>query len=184
MRIIAGKYRHRLLKSRDGLTTRPSADRLKESLFNMVGPYFDGGTMLDCCGGSGAIALECLSRGFDHVTIVENDPKAIAVIQDNIRALDVYGQTTLIHDDILHYLDQCDHSFDLIYLDPPYIMADLYHDVMVKISKNQLLKADGLLIVEKDSQDTMVETMGDLVLIKQRSYTRSQLGFYQIKKGN
>lgn len=183
MRIIAGKYRHRLIKSVDGLTTRPSADRLKESLFNMIGPYFDGGIMLDCCGGSGAIALECLSRGFDHAVIVENDTKAIGVIQENIKSLNLDGSTTVYKGNILDYLDNTNTCFDFIYLDPPYALSDLYTQVLEKISKRHLLKDGGIVVVEKDSKDNMVETIDQLVLYKERSYTRSKLGFYHYKKG-
>jgi len=85
MRIIAGKYKSRKLKTLSGDQTRPTLDHVKESFFNRVGPFFDGGNVLDVFGGSGAIAIEFLSRGAQSASIIENNKQAIAVIKENIK---------------------------------------------------------------------------------------------------
>ncbi len=181
MRIIAGKYRSRILNTLDGQTTRPTADKIKESLFNMIGPYFDGGTMLDCCAGCGAIGLECLSRGFDHAVFVDQNKRALQVIRSNIELLKVNGQTTLINDDVVNYLEQCDRSFDLIYVDPPYDQHKLYDAIMEKVSIHHRLTENGSLIVETDITHLLPETMEHLVLTKKKDYRRTSLYFYRFK---
>lgn len=181
MRIIAGKYRSRILKTLDGQTTRPTADKIKESLFNMIGPYFDGGCMLDCCAGCGAIALECLSRGFDHAVLVDQTKQAIDIIQSNIDMLKVNACTTLIHGDILTYLAQCDRMFDLIYLDPPYDNHLLYDDVIQMVVVYHRLTPNGLMVVETDIRHDLPQTKNDLVLTKKKEYRRTCLYFYRFK---
>lgn len=182
MRIIAGKYRHRNLVSLPGLTTRPSGDAIKESVFNSIGPYFDGGTMLDCCSGSGAIGLECISRGFDHAILVENDRQAAKVIQTNIDTLKANAQTTLFTGDIQTYLSTCQDHFDLIYIDPPYNDHALYESIITRIHDRRLLNDDGLMIIETDIAYRPLVESTQLKMIKEKHYRRSSIYIYQAER--
>jgi 16S rRNA (guanine966-N2)-methyltransferase len=123
MRIVAGAYRGRQLKSPtwDGL--RPTSDRLRETLFNILGPAIGGARVLDGYAGTGAIGIEALSRGAGHVTFVERDARAVALIEANLAALapDRAGDRAIIRADFAQVAGRLDsQSFDLIILDPPY----------------------------------------------------------------
>ncbi|MFR5599976.1 MAG: RsmD family RNA methyltransferase, partial [Holdemania filiformis] len=92
MRIVAGKFRSRLIQAPKGDQTRPTLDKVKEAVFSRIGPYFDGGIMLDLFAGSGSMGLEALSRGIEHVYFVDRSPAAAAVIKANIASLQVEAQ--------------------------------------------------------------------------------------------
>lgn len=174
MRIIAGTYKSRILKTLKGDTTRPSSDRLKEALFNRIGPYFHGGHFLDVFAGSGAVGLEALSRGMDRVTFVEKDAQAQKVIINNIKTLDVSSQTELIRGDIYHVSMKLKGKYDIIFMDPPYHMQDLKEIVD---SLLPYLNVSGQLIIETE-KNTVLNI--DLKLVDERVYGLAKLSFYEM----
>src|SRR5690625_234062 len=123
MRIISGTNRGLKLKAVPGKNTRPTSDKVKESLFNMIGPYFSGGTCLDLFAGSGSLGLEAISRGIEHATFIDKNGLAIKTIHDNIHKLRAEDKTEVIRVDALRglqLLSEKDIAYSLIFIDPPY----------------------------------------------------------------
>src|SRR5499427_2401095 len=122
MRVIAGEFKGRRLKtpSWDGL--RPTSDKLRETLFNILAPRIDGARVVDGFAGTGAVGIEALSRGAAHVTFIENDKRAVALIERNLKACGVSGGYTICCAEVAAALDAlpADNAFHLILLDPPY----------------------------------------------------------------
>lgn len=150
MRIIAGRFKGRRLKAPtwDGL--RPTSDKLRETLFNILAPRMPGARVLDGFAGTGAVGIEALSRGAAHVTFIEKDPRAIALIQGNL-ALCVGGGAgeadyTIQRGDVAAALAREGPAFDLILLDPPY---DLHPISPTLEAAARRLSADGLLVLER-----------------------------------
>ena len=141
MRIIAGKHRSRILKTLDGKNTRPMMDRMKESVFNTIGPYFEGGTSLDLFGGSGALSLESISRGIEKAYIVELARDAFNVIKSNISTLKEENSTVLMNTDYKVALKNLKGmKFDLIFLDPPYHM-NIINEILDYLIEEDITKA-------------------------------------------
>lgn len=122
MRIIAGTYRSRTIVTPKGDATRPTTDRARESLFNILSHSFDleGIRVLDLFAGSGAFGFEALSRGASHVTFVENDRKALEAIAANIKAFDADKETSIVKLDAYKWLSGASGAYDLVFADPPY----------------------------------------------------------------
>ena len=153
MRVISGKYRGRKLKSPPSLKTRPTSDRLRETLFNILAPRIEGARFLDLCAGSGAVGIEGLSRGAAHVTFVDRSRKMYALIETNLDLLNVSdGETEVVSREALDFLSrnvkQEAEPFDVIFFDPPYAMD--YEEVLDYIGENAagLLAQDGVIVVE------------------------------------
>ena len=129
MRVVSGKCKGHPLKAVPGNTTRPTTDKVKESIFNMIYPYFDGGIALDLFGGSGGLGIEALSRGIDKAIFVDRDSKAIKVIHQNLESCRVQEQAEVYRNDAeraVKALIKREMSFDLILIDPPYKEQKLY----------------------------------------------------------
>jgi len=151
MRIIAGSHRGRTIQAPPGRDTRPTSDRVRENVFNLVGPL-DGATVLDVYAGSGALGLEALSRGAERVVFVENDAGAIRAIERNLDTLNLRG--TILRRDAIATLAaeaSAGRKYDLVLVDPPY---DMYLDVQPQLARYlpTILAEDGLLIVETDAR--------------------------------
>lgn len=151
MRIIGGKCRSLPLKTPKGLHTRPTTDRIKETLFNMINPRLPGSRFLDLFAGSGGIGLEAISRGADFSVFVENNRDAIRCIEENLVFTGLAQQSMLLKSDVLTAIERLNggKSFDLIFMDPPYGQG---HEkkVLEKLKGTTLLGEDTLIIVEAD----------------------------------
>lgn len=149
MRIIAGTARSLPLKTLEGLDTRPTTDRIKETLFNILQEEVPGSYFLDLFAGSGQIGLEALSRGAHYAVFVDNNKKAAACIEDNIHFTKFDRQCRLYSSEVLGALRSMEgkYQFDLIFMDPPY-RQELERDVLTYLSHSSLLKEDTLIIVE------------------------------------
>ena len=157
MRIISGKYGSRKLKTLTGNNTRPTEDRVREAVFGRTGPYFNGGIILDLFAGSGAVSLEAISRGFDFAYMCDISKEAIKVIYENIDALGVRKQTKVFNSNyrsVLTKLTGQNVRFDMIYLDPPFHHGT-EREALKIICENDLLKDDGIIIVETDKKDSV-----------------------------
>jgi len=149
MRIIAGDARGtRLASVPPGV--RPTSDRVRESLFNVLGQYFDGGEVLDLYAGTGALGMEALSRGMERAVFVERDGKAVATIRENLRRTGLGGRAEVVRGDVRRVLDRWDRRarpFNLIFLDPPYrIAAAEVEGVLARL--NALLAPGGRVVIE------------------------------------
>lgn len=182
MRIIAGTARSLPLKTLEGLDTRPTTDRVKETLFNMMQHEIPGSYFLDLFAGSGQIGLEAVSRGAKFAVFVENNKKAAACIDDNIRFTKFTEETKLINSDVMTALRSMEgkYQFDVIFMDPPY---NALHEkaVLEYLSNSKLIHEDTLIVVEASLETTFdyLEELG-YNLIKHKCYKTNAHAF--IKK--
>ena len=183
MRIIAGTYRSRRLETLPGATTRPTLDRNRENMFNLLGGFFTGGTSLDCFGGSGALSLEAISRGIDHAVIIEKDQRAFRVIEANITSLGVKDQTTLLLADYKKTLTtftkrKTRQQFDLVLLDPPFAMH-VIEDIIGDLERLDLLSPGALIACEFERSLETNRTFDTIQLLKKQNYGISTIQIYQ-----
>lgn len=183
MRIIAGKYRGRKLQSPPSSQTRPTSDRLRETLFNILAPRIEGARFLDLCAGTGAVGIEALSRGAAQVTFVDQSRKMSVLIQANLAALkvddaEVDVEVVEASAFLRRLTSRVDTPFDTIFFDPPYA-AD-YEAVLEYVGKNveRLLAPDGLMIVEHFKKKELDEEYGMLQRNRILKQGDSILSFY------
>ncbi len=150
MRVIAGKARRLLLVTPDGLVTRPTSDKIKETLFNMLAPRIYTDTyFLDLFSGSGGIGIEALSRGAEHAVFVERSKPAINCIKKNLETTHLTEQADVYATDVISALRQMEgrYKFDIIFMDPPYDQ-DIEKEVLYYLANSSLINEDTLIIVE------------------------------------
>ncbi|MEH7075076.1 16S rRNA (guanine(966)-N(2))-methyltransferase RsmD [Neobacillus drentensis] len=172
MRVVSGICKGRHLKAVPGNTTRPTTDKVKEALFNMIGPYFNGGIGLDLFAGSGGLGLEALSRGLDKVIFIDRETRAIQVIQENIKACKFEEQAEVFRNDAdraLKALIKRNISFDYIFLDPPYKKQQLV-SLMEKMDKQDVVRKDGIVVCEHSFDVELPEEVGRFSQIKHEKY--------------
>ncbi|WP_078381009.1 16S rRNA (guanine(966)-N(2))-methyltransferase RsmD [Sutcliffiella halmapala] len=181
MRVVSGKLKGRQLKAVPGMNTRPTTDKVKESVFNIIGPYFDGGLALDLFGGSGSLGIEAISRGIDKVIFVDKDGKAIQTIKQNIESFALESQVEIYRNDAtraLNALQKREVSFDLILLDPPYKRHQL-EELLHKISDFELLAKSGLIMAEHSKEVILPEELGNFKRTRQEHYGLTVISVYK-----
>ena len=178
MRIIGGKYRSRILAEFPGTEVRPTADRVKESLFNILSPQIYGARVLDLFCGSGALGLECLSRGAKEVVFNDSSKDSVRILEKNMKALNVVkGEEAKIYTlDFSACLDVVKGSFDLILIDPPY-RFDYGVRALEKISRKSLLSGNGIAVYERDRP--FEENVVGLEKYDERKYGKTYLSFFR-----
>ncbi|MEH7382404.1 16S rRNA (guanine(966)-N(2))-methyltransferase RsmD [Bacillus sp. JJ1533] len=172
MRVVSGSKKGLHLKAVPGMSTRPTTDKVKEAIFNIIGPYFDGGTGLDLFGGSGGLGIEALSRGFEKVIFVDRDQKAIQTIKGNLEICRFGEQAEVYRNEAFRALKAIvkrDIQFDLILLDPPYKQQKLT-ELIEEISNHHLLSKDGYIVAEHGSEVLLEPTIGTLRLVRHEIY--------------
>ncbi|MEW6733389.1 MAG: 16S rRNA (guanine(966)-N(2))-methyltransferase RsmD [Acidobacteriota bacterium] len=180
MRVIAGLYKGRSLRTVAGLSVRPTSDRLRETLFNILTGHIEGAQFLDICAGSGAVGIEALSRGAAHVTFIEASRRAVRVIYDNIEHCHIDEGTEVLYFDALTALKQLSnrgHRFDIVYFDPPY-SSHVYLPVLESLGNKDLLAANGLVIVEHHSKLVLADVIGVLRRYREVRQGETSLSFY------
>lgn len=182
MRIVSGKFGSRPLKTLTGSTTRPTSDKIRGAIFSKIGPYFDGGKFLDVFGGSGAMALEALSRGMDHATIIEMDRKAMSIIKENVTNLGVMNQVSFKAGDSRRVVETLKNSYDIVFMDPPYAYPHI-EQVALNIINQELVHEDSWLIIETDSKRVMPEIIAHFERIDCKDYKATCVHYY-IAKSN
>jgi 16S rRNA (guanine966-N2)-methyltransferase len=172
LRVVSGVCKGRALKAVPGNTTRPTTDKVKEALFNMIGPYFEGGLGLDLFAGSGGLGLEALSRGLDRVIFVDRDAKAIQTIYENIEACKMEDKAEVYRNDAeraIKALIKREIRFDYIFLDPPYKKQQLL-SLMQKISEHRLLNNEGYIVCEHSHDVELPDSVGEFTQYKHEKY--------------
>lgn len=149
MRVISGSARGRKLIAPTGFDTRPTTDRVKESIFNLLMPYLPADRVLDLFSGSGALGIEALSRGSAHCTFIENCQAAGKVILQNIDLARVKDRSETLFCEALSFLNRTSTRFDIIFLDPPY-NTGLLTAAIEKIYKNNILSDNGIIVAESE----------------------------------
>lgn len=193
MRIIAGKYRGRNLKSPPSLQVRPTSDRLRETLFNVVAPRIEGARFLDLCAGSGAVGIEALSRNARHVTFVDRSRKMFALIEANLELCRIAKEEMQIVqaeavDFIRRALSRAEghaghgksEPWDIVFFDPPY--ATDYLPILEAFSAQDstLLTENGLLVVEHHHKKALPDELGNLRRTRVLKQGDSALSFYEV----
>ncbi len=180
MRVIAGKARGTRLSSVKGLSTRPTGDRVKEALFNILGQKVAGSSFLDLFAGSGAIGLEALSRGAEQVIWVDADRACCAQIRKNLARTKLAGGTVYASDVFaaLGRLEKQGQKFDIIFLDPPYNRG-LAEKTITRLAHTALLKAGGIIIAEASKKEEGPPSVSKLCLEQVRTYGETALWFYR-----
>lgn len=181
MRVISGKLRGTKLNSIESNLTRPTLDRVKESLFNIMQNQIEDSIILDLFAGSGAIAIEFLSRGAKKAYLCDKSQDAVKMIKQNLQKTRLTENSIVINKDYKKCLDELQKSkvkFDIIFLDPPY-EADLSIDAVKTIKKLDLIKEQGSIIIETDQPSREIENLGKLGIEvkKQKKYGRVSLIF-------
>ncbi|MEG2349632.1 MAG: 16S rRNA (guanine(966)-N(2))-methyltransferase RsmD [Hungatella sp.] len=177
MRVIAGSARRLLLKTIDGIDTRPTTDRLKETLFNMINPDLYGCRFLDLFSGSGGIGIEALSRGADWAVLIEQNPKALACIRENLKNTGLEDRSLLILGDVLTGLKRLEDKgsvFDIVFMDPPY-GQNLERMVLEYLKTSDLIHEESTVIVEAslDTDFSYLHSMG-FSMKKAKKYKTNQ----------
>lgn len=181
MRVIAGSAKRLQLKTVPGFDTRPTTDRIKETLFNMIAPWIPGSSFLDLFAGSGGIGIEALSRGAKEAVFVEKNPKAVSCIKDNLTHTKLDDKASVITSDVLSALNRLNghKEFDYIFMDPPYDQL-LEKAVLEYLANSNLLYRDAVIIVEA-SLDTEFDYLEDLgfSIIKEKEYKTNKHTFIE-----
>ena len=177
MRIIGGEAKGRRLKAPEGAGTRPTADRVRETIFNILGQHFAGERVLDLYAGSGALALEAVSRGASAAVLVERDPKAFRVCQENVATLGFGTRTELVRGEVLAALSKLPGAFDLVFIDPPY--AEGPAEALQLLGERGLVAPGGRVVAEHDNRDELALAYGDLARIDVRRFGDTAVSFYE-----
>ena len=181
MRVISGSARGTTLHSIDDMNTRPTLDRVKESLFNIIQNQVEDAVVLDLFAGSGAIGIEFLSRGAEKVYFCDKSPKAIDMIKKNLDKTKLKDKATILNNDYIDCIDKIKNiKFDIIFLDPPY-KENFSKQAIKKISESKLLKNEGIIIVETDEPERDIKEIEniniDYKIYDLRKYGRASLIF-------
>ncbi|MGB8000238.1 MAG: 16S rRNA (guanine(966)-N(2))-methyltransferase RsmD [Anaerobacillus sp.] len=173
MRIIAGECKGRHIKPVPGMSTRPTTDKVRESIFNIIGPFFDGGLALDLYGGSGALGIEALSRGVEKCIFVDRDHKAIETIKWNLDQTKFTESAEVFRNDskrALKALHKRELSFSLVLLDPPYHKEQILDD-LEKLSTYELLEENAIIVVEHKKEVKLPNKVAGLSMTREETYS-------------
>jgi 16S rRNA (guanine966-N2)-methyltransferase len=183
LRVIAGKFRRRKLKGPGLLPLRPTSDRLRETLFNILAPSVEDSLFVDLYAGTGAIGIEALSRGAREVILVESNSKAARLVRENLAALGIHDGAELIESDALTGLERLSARrsvADFIFLDPPYVQTPEHSSVLEYLDASHLIAPRGLVIVEHHWRVELPERLGRLECTREIEQGDSMLSFYQL----
>ncbi|HPZ43444.1 MAG TPA: 16S rRNA (guanine(966)-N(2))-methyltransferase RsmD [Bacillota bacterium] len=183
LRVITGTAKNRKLKVPGGLKLRPTSDRVKEALFNILGGLVPGCLFLDMFAGTGNVGIEALSRGAASAVFVEKNRKNAQVIEENLVLTGLRSRARVINQDVFKALPVLGREgllFDLIFLDPPYLKK-LEVEALSGIAANNLLKPQGMVIVESSSRDLLPPAIDLMKLNRQEKYGDTLLSFYSYK---
>lgn len=184
MRVIGGTYRSRILKSLKGLALRPTSDKLRETLFNVLGSGISESRFLDVFAGTGAVGIEALSRGATQATFIENHALSAALIRNNLASLEIRSAVDVICADALKGLATLSgaHQYDYIFIDPPYAATEDYSRVMKHVASSNILAAGGIVIVEHRKTFNIPESFGSLKRVRLLKQGDAALSFYRHEK--
>jgi len=177
MRIISGIRRGHKLVGFDGEKIRPTTDRVKESVFNLIQEFIPNSKVLDLFAGSGSLGFEAMSRGAESVVFVDKDIESLNVVKKNATSLAFSGDVKILHMSYDEFFKNSKDCFDIIFLDPPYNKGFI-EPVLSDIAQNSRISENGIVVLESDNTDMHGEIDG-LSILKQRKYGRSYITVYQ-----
>jgi 16S rRNA (guanine966-N2)-methyltransferase len=173
MRVIAGEFRSRRLKTVVGLDTRPTPDRVREALFNVLAPELEDEVFLDAYAGTGAVGIEALSRGAARAIFIERSRAAVDVIRDNLSALGLLKRGEVVHGRVLQYLKH--RKADIVFLDPPYSLEKEYLEAMATLAE----EPPSLVLVQHASRFELAGDYGSLHRTRVLKQGDNAVSFYR-----
>lgn len=173
MRVIAGRFRSRKLKSVPGLDTRPTPDRLRESLFNVLAPSIEGAIFVDAYAGTGSVGIEALSRGAERAVFIERSRGAIAVLRENLASLGVTGSANIVTGKASSVVAQ--YPGDIVFLDPPYELESEYAACLAALGAT----APPLVVVQHSRKFDPGDEWGSLARSRTINQGDNSLSFYR-----
>ena len=171
------------MKSVPGTGTRPTTDKVKEAIFSMIGPYFDGGITLDLFAGTGGLGIEALSRGMDAAVFVDMEPKSIETVRANLKAARFDGKAEVYRNEAgraLAALEKRGRAFDLVFLAPPYRMKN-GDDLMVSMAGRGLLAPGATIVLEFESSHVYPEAIPGFYRLKNALYGETAVSVYRFE---
>ncbi|BDR66868.1 methyltransferase [Clostridium tetani] len=184
MRIIAGSARGRKILPPEGMNTRPTLDRVKENIFNMIQVHVYGAKTLDLFAGTGSLGLEAVSRGASECYLIDRFPKTYSSLETNVKNLGFEDKCKCLNMDsydALTFLKEKGEEFDLIFIDPPYL-KDMVPSAIEKIDEYNLLKEDGIISIKIDSKEEIFEGSEHIKLVRIKRYGNTTVCFYRHKE--
>ena len=186
VRVIAGRFKSRRLKTLAGQRTRPTSDRLRETLFNVLGPAVEGCVFADCYAGSGAVGIEALSRGAKKAYFLESNPQAVQMICANLKALEIKDKEeaevfSLAVTNALKKLTHRGVQFDIAFVDPPYDAVEEYTRSLECFGAGSLLAPEAIVVAEHTKRLALAEGYGALARIRALRQGDAVLTFFGVK---
>ena len=181
MRVTGGQAKGISIRAPKGRRVRPTSDKVREALFNTLGADVANKRVLDLFSGSGALGIEALSRGAEHVTFVENDPIALRAIADNLARTGFGGKSEIVRSDFrsaLKKLGKRKEQFHLILADPPY-QGGLLEEVCAAIAKNRISSRETVIVIEHFKKTEPPRTISDIPLVETRTYGQTALSHFR-----
>lgn len=181
MRIIAGKFKGHQLVTFSASHIRPTTDRVKESLFNIIAADVDGSGVIDLFSGTGNLGLEALSRGANAVTFVEKNSKSIHILKQNIKKLGVESQSKIVAQDVILFLNRYSgEPFDIVFADPPFTET-MAHDVLLAADKSKIFSPQTIMTIESAKKERLDKEYENLIMVDQRLFGDKILSFFRLK---
>ncbi len=181
MRVISGSAKGRPLKAVPGNGTRPTTDKVKEAMFSIIGPYFDGGQVLDLFAGTGGLGIEALSRGMEHGVFIDMEYKSIEVIKSNVQSARLTEQAEIYRNEAgraLKVLQKRESIFDLVFLDPPYRMKNGI-ELMQEMHERGLLNPGATIVLEFETGHPYPTECQNFIGVRQAEYGDTTLYIYR-----
>jgi len=179
MRIVAGRFRSRRLKVAPPPGTRPTSDRLRETLFNILGPRILESKFVDAYAGVGAIGIEALSRGAGEVVFIDRSPKAAEAIRANLDSLGVDAGCRVVTMEVARALKLEAGAFDIVYLDPPYSERESYLRALETLDGRDLVSSNGIVVAEHARREELPAVVGRLERVRVHPQGDSALSFFE-----
>lgn len=183
MRVITGEYKGRKLEAPEDYNVRPTTDKVKEAIFDIIMNDVYGSVCMDLFAGSGSLGIEALSRGADKCYFCDSDRNSIRLIKKNIAIVGAKEKSVVIAGDYKKALRRADEKIDVFFIDPPY-ESGLYETCISQIDILDLLSDDGIIITEHDTRFAMPDSVGNIVKVKERKYGRTMLTLYSKQSGD
>jgi len=181
VRIISGKHKGRRLAGGKKTKVRPTSDRVKESIFNILREEVMGKRILDLFAGVGSLGIEALSRGAESVTFVDTSSPSINILKKNLKNLNLKSKSTILRMDGLRALDKLKQNFQMIFADPPYLKGFVQR-IIDSIVQSEVLEKNGVLILEHHKKETFSFPEEKLVALKQKKFGDTVISFF-LKSG-
>lgn len=182
MRVISGIRKGHKLKAPKGMDVRPTEDRIKESVFNILRNIKSNGIVLDLFSGSGSIGIEFLSRGAKLCYFNDNSQNSISIIKENLSHTNLMDKAIVIKNDgfrVIEYFHSKNLSFDYIYIDPPFRVDKLIENLLKAISNNSILSEDGIIIIEHEKELELENKILDMIKTDCRNYGSKSITFFK-----